>query len=108
MATPTVSTSHTENVHGHHPSLLAYFLVWAALIVLTFVTYFTGRMHFEHGALALALTIAVTKAGLVIAIFMHLYYTRGAPLVSLSVSILFVLTLIAGVLGDLAFRYPYA
>ncbi|MFL5321418.1 MAG: cytochrome C oxidase subunit IV family protein [Myxococcaceae bacterium] len=108
MATPTVATSHQQNAHGHHPSLAMYFLVYVVLLVLTIVTYVTGKMHLGTVALPLALTIATTKAALVVAIFMHLYYTRGAPLVSLSVSIFFVIALILGVLGDLAFRFPWA
>jgi hypothetical protein len=39
---------------------------------------------------------------------MHLAYTRGAPLISFFISVLFVLTLIAGVFGDVVFRYPLA
>lgn len=108
MATPTVATSHQQNAHGHHPSMAAYLGVYFALLVLTVVTYVTGKMHLGALALPLALVIATTKATLVVAIFMHLYYTRGAPLVSLSISVFLVITLIVGVIGDLAFRFPWA
>ena len=42
----------------HHSGPGKYVLVWGALMVLTLVTVFTGKMHIETGALALALVIA--------------------------------------------------
>lgn len=108
MAQPTVANSHGHDEHGHHPTLAALVFVYVALLVLTVVTYVTGKMHLGALALPLALVIASTKATLVVAIFMHLYYSRGAPLVSLTVSVFFVIALIAGVMGDLVFRFPWA
>lgn len=115
MATtvPTASTEHQHPRKGAHddhhgPSLIMYFVIFGALMVLTVATYVTGKMHMGDAALPVALLIATTKAGLVVAFFMHLAYTRGAPLVSFTISVFFVLTLIAGVFGDVVFRYPLA
>ena len=108
--TPAAPAEHQKKgAHGDHhgPSLLLYYGIFGALIVLTMATYLTGGV-FHIGGLPLALVIATTKAGLVVAFFMHLYYTRGGPLVSLSVSVFFVIALIAGVFGDVMFRYPLA
>ena len=110
--TPTARTEHQHpnDGHGDHhgPSMVVYYGVFAALLVLTVVTYLTAKMDLGALNLPLALAIATTKAGLVVAFFMHLYYTRGGQLVSFTVSVLFVLTLIAGVFGDVVFRYPLA
>lgn len=110
--TPTVHTEHQQPKHDHGdhhgPSMVIYFGVFIALLVLSAVTYITGKMHLGALALPLALAIASTKAGLVVAFFMHLYYTRGGPLVSFTISVFFVITLIAGVFGDVVFRYPLA
>ncbi|MEN9799226.1 MAG: hypothetical protein RL653_2922 [Pseudomonadota bacterium] len=98
-------TDHAPHAHG---SPLRYLLVFLGLLVLTVVTYVTGKMHLGGWALPLALVIASTKAGLVLAFFMHLWDTRGAPLVAMAVSLLFIVTLLALVFGDVAFRFPLA
>jgi cytochrome c oxidase subunit 4 len=98
-------TDHAPHAHG---SPLRYLLVFLGLLVLTVVTYVTGRMHLGGWALPLALVIASTKAGLVLAFFMHLWDTRGAPLVAMAVSLLFIVTLLALVFGDVVFRFPLA
>jgi caa(3)-type oxidase subunit IV len=91
-----------------HGSPLRSLQVFLGLLVLTGVTYVTGKMHLGSWALPLALLIASTKAGLVLAFFMHLWDTRGAPLVAMVVSLLFIVTLLALVFGDVAFRFPLA
>jgi cytochrome c oxidase subunit 4 len=60
---------------GHHAvSVRTNLLVWAALMVLTAIT--VGVTSFDFGFLnvVVALTVATTKAGLVILWFMHLRY----------------------------------
>ena len=61
--------------NGEHHSALPYLLVWVALLILTFTTYLTGRMHLGTWALPLALVIAVTKSLLVILFFMHVRWS---------------------------------
>lgn len=60
---------------GHHAvPVRTNLLVWAALMVLTTIT--VGVTSFDFGFLnvVVALTVATTKAGLVILWFMHLRY----------------------------------
>ncbi|EGY27156.1 caa(3)-type oxidase, subunit IV family protein [Desulfovibrio sp. A2] len=60
---------------GHHAvPLRINLLVWAALMALTAIT--VGVTSFDFGFLnvVVALTVATTKAGLVILWFMHLRY----------------------------------
>jgi cytochrome c oxidase subunit 4 len=90
----------------HDTSPRNHLLVFAGLMLLTFLTYWTGKMHLGRVALPLALVLAATKAGLVIAFFMHLAQTRGAPLLAMSVCVIFILALLALVFGDVAFRFP--
>jgi cytochrome c oxidase subunit 4 len=56
--------------------LTTYFAVWAALLVGTFITYKAAFLDLGVFNAAVALTIATTKALLVVLFFMHL---RGAP-----------------------------
>ena len=98
----------TGNVLAPHGSPRRYLAVFGGLLLLTVLTYVTGKHHLGAWALPLALAIAATKAGLVMAFFMHLWDTRGAPLVAMFVSLLFILTLLALVFGDVVFRFPLA
>ncbi len=53
-----------------------YLLVFAALIILTAITVVAARINFGHGLNdVIALTIAVSKALLVILFFMHVRYS---------------------------------
>jgi len=52
-----------------------YFLIFALLLVLTWVTVQVAKVDLGHWNTVLALTIAVTKALLVILYFMHLRYS---------------------------------
>ena len=82
----------------HVTSRKIYFLVFAALIVLTVVTWLVAQIDLGWANDVVALTIAVTKALLVLTFFMHLRYsTRLTVLTALAgffwLGILIVLTL---------------
>jgi cytochrome c oxidase subunit IV len=86
-----------------------YVFVWIALLVLTVTTYVLSRVDLGgHWNLVAALAIAVTKASLVVMFFMHLWDAKGTNRLVFIVSIFFVLLLIAGVVGDMATRFPLA
>jgi cytochrome c oxidase subunit IV len=58
----------------HAPDIKKYMLVFGALLVLTLVTVGISKLHMERGpAIALGLAVALVKAGLVGAFFMHLW-----------------------------------
>jgi cytochrome c oxidase subunit 4 len=92
--------------NGEHHSALPYLLVWVALLILTFTTYVTGRMHLGTLALPLALTIAVTKSLLVILFFMHLWEQKGANRIVIGTSFVFVALIITLTVADVATRFP--
>ncbi len=61
------------NAH-HGPGYKTFILVWGVLLVLTAVTVYVARIDLGFLNVAVALTIATTKAGLVTFYFMHLKY----------------------------------
>ena len=91
----------------HIVSRTVYFAVFAALMVLTVVTYLAAQVHFGYEALntIVALAIAVTKATLVILYFMHVKYSpRLTKLVVVS-SVFWLIILLAMTMGDYATRH---
>jgi len=97
--------SHQEAQNMEHHGSGRYWLVWAALLVLTLVTVITGRMHIPNFALAVALLIATVKGTLVLLFFMHLIDHKGANRLVMAVSVLFVLMMLAMPMADFATRF---
>jgi cytochrome c oxidase subunit 4 len=89
----------------HHSGPGKYIAVWLALMVLTGVTVWTGSMHIERGALALALVIASVKGALVAMYFMHLAEHQGASRIVFATSMLFVALLLVFTLFDIGTRF---
>ena len=106
MAKSSLPTSKAEAhaAHAHGPG--RYFVIWVALLAGTALTVYTGRMNLGSANLPLALIIATTKATLVVLFFMHLSESHGVNRLVFLVSVIFMLVLMAGVFGDLMFRYP--
>jgi cytochrome c oxidase subunit 4 len=79
----------------HSKAPTRYFLVFAALLVLTFTTYGVAYVPLGEWHVPVALGIAVIKAALVVLIFMHL--SESSKLTWLVVaSGLFTLSLLVG------------
>jgi cytochrome c oxidase subunit 4 len=106
VAKSSLPTSKAEAhaAHGHGPG--RYFVIWIALLSFTVLTVYTGRMNLGSANLPLAMVIATTKATLVVLFFMHLSESHGVNRLVFLVSVIFMLVLMTGVFGDLAFRYP--
>src|SRR4051794_24154605 len=85
---------------------MRYVICWAALAVLTVLTYTLSGHDFGEWSLIIALLIACTKATVVALFFMHLYDHRGASRVVFAVSILLLVTLITFVLIENTTRFP--
>jgi caa(3)-type oxidase subunit IV len=77
MAKKQEGHAHSHDVvHADHerPNIKLYVGVFGALMVLTGLTVFVSKFHLPRPqAIALGLLIALTKASLVGAVFMHLY-----------------------------------
>lgn len=74
--------------HPHHVGL--YWTVFGMLVFLTLVTVYLAEFDFGSLSVLVTLGIAGTKAGLVLAVFMHLYFDNKFYALVLSVSLVFL------------------
>jgi cytochrome c oxidase subunit 4 len=82
----------------HIVSKTIYFIIFAALMVLTVITYYVALIDLGRLNVIVALAVAVTKAVLVVLFFMHVRYsTRLTKIVVIAgffwLALLVVLTL---------------
>jgi cytochrome c oxidase subunit 4 len=77
-----------------------YFLIFALLLVLTWVTVQVAKVDLGRGNTILALIIAVTKALLVILYFMHLRYSPKLTRLVLLSGFIWLLFLIGITMSD--------
>jgi cytochrome c oxidase subunit 4 len=71
----TTETNVHQNGHPHVVPVRTYLLVFLALLVGTWLTVFAAGKDFGAFNTVVALTIAITKATLVILFFMHVKYS---------------------------------
>ncbi len=103
------SVSHKEQHEVSHSHVGRYLAVWAALLVLTVLTYVLARVQLPGvWAILVALLIAVCKGTLVALFFMHLWDQAGANRLVFVTSLVFVALLISLILTDNATRFPLA
>lgn len=81
-----------------------YFVTFAALLVLTFLTVFLAQFHFGALNLPIAMLVASAKASLVLLIFMGLKWEKGFSWVLLISAFLFLLVFVMLTFGDIAYR----
>ena len=86
----------------HIVSRTVYFAVFAALIVMTIITYLAALHDFGNEAIntIIALAIAVTKATLVILYFMHVRYSPRLTWVVIASGLLWLFIMIGLTLCD--------
>jgi cytochrome c oxidase subunit IV len=89
---------------AHVIPLKVYYLIFGALLVLTAIT--VAVAFFDLGAMnnVIALTIAVTKATLVVLYFMHVRYSSRLTWVFVGAGFFWFLILIAFVFADVLSR----
>lgn len=73
---PTTDYGHGAHGVAHVASFRSLVAVFAALVVLTAITYLASLVHFGEFNLLVALAIAVVKSALVVLFFMHLRYDK--------------------------------
>lgn len=105
MAIANESRQEEHNMSEGHHGAGRYWVIWGALLVLTLVTVWTGRMHLPAFGLLLALVIATVKGTLVTLYFMHLIDHRGANRLVFGVSIVFVVLMLGVPLLDFGTRF---
>lgn len=96
-----------ETGHAHHDGiahevpLWMLIAVWAALMFFTVLTVSVANLHLgARLSFTLAMIIATVKAGLVMAIFMHLWWDKRLNVLAFLGSFLFVLLFIGMLLTD--------
>jgi cytochrome c oxidase subunit IV len=88
----------------HVTSRKIYFAVFGALMVLTFLTVFAARLDLGWANDVVALTIAVTKALLVLWFFMHLRYSTRVTVLTALAGFFWLAILIFLTMNDYATR----
>ena len=88
------------NLSSHVDSVKTYTLVFAALIILTFVTTGVAYIDLGAGSVVVALVIAVVKMLLVALFFMHIRHSSALTKVVLSGALLWLFILMFFALGD--------
>ncbi len=88
------------NGSPRHPTLGAYFGVFATLMVLTALTVWAAFQHLGIWNTPLALSIAVTKALLVALIFMHLRYSPRLTAIAVAAAVAWLAILILITVSD--------
>lgn len=86
-----------QGSEDHVPHVLPithYLGVWAALMFLTAVTVGVSYLDFGAFNLVIAMVVATIKAGLVAAIFMHLWYDGKFNAIVLFISLIFLFVFI--------------
>ncbi|MDX6768356.1 MAG: cytochrome C oxidase subunit IV family protein [Elusimicrobiota bacterium] len=83
----------------HAPNVKLYMGVFAALMVLTVVTVWISKFHLSIGsAVALGMFVASVKAGLVAAVFMHLWGEKKLIYYALGLTVFFGAFLVIGLI----------
>lgn len=94
------ATSGEHHGVGHVVSFRILFLVWATLVVLTWVTVAATYYDFGSMNIMIALGIAVVKSALVVLFFMHLRWDNPFNAIVFISSILFLMLFISFALID--------
>jgi cytochrome c oxidase subunit 4 len=93
-----VAQDHSE--HDHHPN---YVLIWGVLVSALLVSLFLGYMDLPVVATVLIFTIAIAKAWLVVAYYMHLKFEPYYVLVIMGTGLACLYFLFFGLVPDIVF-----
>jgi cytochrome c oxidase subunit IV len=89
----------------HVTSRKVYFLVFGALMVLTLATWLVAQVDLGWANDVVALTIAVTKALLVLLFFMHVRYSTRMTILTATAGFFWLAILIGLTLSDYLTRH---
>jgi cytochrome c oxidase subunit IV len=85
---------------GHSPSPALYYRVWAALMVLLFLTWSVARLDLGMFNAVAAMTIAVVKLLLVLLYFMHVRYQSKVTWVFAAAGFYWLMIMFTLTMGD--------
>ena len=89
---------------GHVVPLRTYYTIFGVLLLLTGLTVTAAFFDLGRMNAIVALTIAVTKATLVILFFMHVYYSSRLTWIVLGAAFFWLVVLITGTMSDVLSR----
>ena len=94
MTTTTTATTSGQQHQQQHPIGL-YLKIWALLFLLSTLSYLVDYFHFQ-GLLrwGLIITFMLLKAGLIVAVFMHMAWERMALICAITLPPLALLVLV--------------
>jgi cytochrome c oxidase subunit IV len=102
--TETTQEKVTGHVQGQQHPLKLYLVVWAWLFILSTGSYLVDYFHLQgYLRWSLILLLMILKAGLIVAVFMHMAWERLALVYAILVPPVFVLVLV----GIMAFESNY-
>lgn len=94
---------------SHGPSVGIYLTIFGCLAFLTFITVFISRVHMPPvPAVIIAFLIAICKATLVIAFFMHLKYDPKVMRMMCVVPVVLTMIAMMALMPDIALHGPQA
>ena len=101
-----VSSTGEKHVEGQQHPIAIYFKIWGLLFVLSTASYLVDYFHFQ-GYLRwfLFLTFMILKAGLIVAVFMHMVWERLAMMYAILVPPLLLMVLLG--IGALEAKYTF-
>lgn len=105
MSSEAAAAHGGHDAHEHHVCSFRLFGgVFAALLVLTFLTVAVSRFDFGAFNMLIAMAIAAVKASLVMSIFMHMRWDTAINNIAFLSSILFLALLFLFSMADFATR----
>ncbi len=85
-----------SHVEGQQHPIKIYLWIWALLFVLSTLSYMVDYLHFQgYLRWTLILTFMMLKAGLIVAVFMHMMWERMAIMCAILIPPGVILVLIA-------------
>jgi cytochrome c oxidase subunit 4 len=83
------------HVEGQQHPIGIYFKIWALLFVLSAFSYAVDYYHLEGGLRwSLILIFMILKAGLIVAVFMHMMWERMALMCAILLPMIFIIVFI--------------
>jgi cytochrome c oxidase subunit IV len=97
---------HGAHIQGQQHPLGIYFKIWALLFVLSTASYLVDYFHFQgYLRWSLIIVFMLLKAGLIVAVFMHMLWERLALMYAIVVPPLLLLVLLG--IGALEADYTF-
>ncbi len=94
---------------AHGPTVSVYYTIFGCLAVLTFLTVLVSRLHLPPvAAVVMAFLIAISKATLVVAFFMHLKYDPKVLRIMCVVPVVLTMIAMMALMPDIAMSGPQA